>query len=55
MADTYDTVMDAGGKSGDKQRRDALLQMHGQKIVSTLYMLIRNVKIHAPNAIFLSL
>ena len=54
MADTQDTVMESSGKSGDKQRRDTLLQMHGQKIVSTLYMLIRNVKIHAPeNAIFL--
>ena len=37
-----------------KARRDAKVQNLGKQIVSTLYMLIRNVKIHAPeNAIFL--
>jgi len=54
MADTNDTILEGHGKSSDQQRRDTLLQTHGRKIVSTLYMLIRNVKIHAPeNAIFL--
>lgn len=35
-------------------RRDVRLQNWGRQIVSTLYMLVRNVKIHSPdNAIFL--
>ena len=38
----------------DQQRREQKLQGYGKQMVSTLYMLIRNVKIHAPeNAIFL--
>ena len=54
MSDINETIHEPQMKSTDQQRRDTLLQTHGQKIVSTLYMLIRNVKIHAPeNAIFL--
>lgn len=35
-------------------RRDQRIQSMGKQIVSTLYMLVRNVKIHAPdNAVFL--
>jgi HD-GYP domain-containing protein (c-di-GMP phosphodiesterase class II) len=38
----------------ESQRRNARLNQYGRQMVSTLYMLIRNVKIHAPeNAIFL--
>lgn len=42
-----------GGDDG-KNRKDAKIQTSGKTIVSTLYMLIRNVKIHSPdNKIFL--
>lgn len=50
MADDQDQ------RSGDDQqnRRDEKLQSLGKQIVATLYMLVRNVKIHSPdNAIFL--
>jgi HD-GYP domain-containing protein (c-di-GMP phosphodiesterase class II) len=46
-----------GGNEGDdpmKMRREVKLQGLGKQIVSTLYMLVRNVKIHAPdNQVFL--
>ena len=47
---------DPSHRSDDEanKRRDARIQQYGKQIVSTLYMLIRNVKIHAPeNQIFL--
>ena len=54
----HDALAPEGGVPSDEDkfraRRDAKLQNLGKQIVSTLYMLIRNVKIHAPeNAIFL--
>jgi HD-GYP domain-containing protein (c-di-GMP phosphodiesterase class II) len=57
--DTSDLGLDheektAGEIDPGKVRREQKLQNLGKQIVSTLYMLVRNVKIHAPdNAIFL--
>jgi HD-GYP domain-containing protein (c-di-GMP phosphodiesterase class II) len=56
--DLDDSTLDDEKTSGDldpgKVRREQKLQHLGKQIVSTLYMLVRNVKIHAPdNAIFL--
>jgi HD-GYP domain-containing protein (c-di-GMP phosphodiesterase class II) len=43
-----------GGGEEQKARHDNKVQIQGRAIVSTLYMLIRNVKIHSPeNEIFL--
>ena len=60
MSESQEPTTDgaAAEGSGDedqfRKRRDAKLQHLGKQAVSTLYMLIRNVKIHAPeNAIFL--
>lgn len=47
---------ETGGDSSDpnKLRRELKIQALGKQIVSTLYMLVRNVKIHAPdNQVFL--
>lgn len=52
----YDGRPVAGEEGPDplKLRRELKLQSLGKQIASTLYMLVRNVKIHAPdNAIFL--
>src|SRR4051812_37785492 len=41
-------------ESEHSKRRDVKVQTLGKQVVSTLYMLVRNVKIHAPdNQIFL--
>lgn len=51
---TFDGFDESGELDPSKVRRSAKTQTLGRQIVSTLYMLVRNVKIHAPdNAIFL--
>lgn len=51
---TFEGFDETGALDEGKLRRGAKTQVLGRQLVSTLYMLIRNVKIHAPdNAIFL--
>jgi HD-GYP domain-containing protein (c-di-GMP phosphodiesterase class II) len=55
-AEEYKAPQDVTDPQADKHalKRDQRLQTTGKQIVSTLYMLVRNVRIHAPdNAIFL--
>jgi HD-GYP domain-containing protein (c-di-GMP phosphodiesterase class II) len=54
VAGTVAEIEKAGAEELQKARRDVKLQSLGKNIVSSLYMLVRNVKIHAPdNQVFL--
>lgn len=54
MAEQTEHDLKTIDEEATKARRDDKLQALGKQIVATLYMLVRNVKIHSPdNAIFL--